>query len=59
MASKSEVLDQLDHPFFFVAFGVTPFVIGFSLFLLWGFKNLNKGGTPGGFGAGARAIQMR
>jgi hypothetical protein len=57
--NKSDVLDELDHPFFFMAFGVTPFVIGFSLFALWFFKNVNKGGTPGGFGGAARAIQMR
>jgi hypothetical protein len=56
---RDDVMQQLDHPFFFLAFGVTPFVIGFSLLLLWGFKNLNSGGTPGGFGGAARAIQMR
>ena len=59
MASKDDVLEQLDHPIFFLAFGVTPFVIGFSLFLLWAFKNMNKGGGPGGFGAAARTIQGR
>jgi len=56
---KDSVLEQMDHPFFFLAFGVTPFVIGFGCFLLWAAKNLNKGGTPGGFGGLARTVQQR
>lgn len=59
MPDKNEVLDQLDHPFFFLAFGVTPFVIGFGAILLWASKNMNKGGGPGGFGGLARTIQQR
>lgn len=55
----NELMEQMDHPFFFVAFGITPFVIGFGAFLLWGAKNMNKGGTPGGFGGLARTIQKR
>jgi hypothetical protein len=41
----ADVLDELDHPFFFVAFGVTPFVIGFSALLLWAFKNMKSRGA--------------
>jgi hypothetical protein len=51
--NKDDVLVQLDHPFFFVALGITPFVLGFAGLLLWGFKNSS-------FGNGAaRLIQGR
>lgn len=59
MAGKEDMLEQLDHPFFFLAFGVTPFVIGFSCLLLWAAKNLNRNGQPGGMGGLARTIQQR
>jgi hypothetical protein len=40
--SKEDVLDQVDHPFFFVALGVTPFVLGFAALLLWAAEKNNR-----------------
>lgn len=53
----SELRDYADNPLFFLAFGVTPFVIGFSALLLWASKNFNAGGAPGGLGSVSRLIQ--
>lgn len=43
--AKEEVLNQLDHPFFMVVFGITPVVVGIAAFMLWGAKNLNRKGS--------------
>jgi hypothetical protein len=42
--SKEQVLDAVDHPFFFVAFGITPFVLGFGALLLWLAEKNNRTG---------------
>jgi hypothetical protein len=38
---KSRVIEELDHPFFFLV-GVSLFVAGFLGFILWGAKNTNQ-----------------
>lgn len=55
----NDLMEQMDHPFFMLAFGITPFVIGFTAFLLWGAKNLNMKGNSDSAAHGlARTIEQ-